>query len=154
MTSSAAPSVLNVRARSIWRKLSAAALRAIASQQDKDVPALLIKLWPSSAPGVRREILEIKPSALVADRGCLGHLILPRRAGRRRRDGAHCPDINGSFTIPANDAKQRRNAARPAGQARRPIRLNRSALRIPYLVAFFGGFDPGRAFAGKCSEAD
>ncbi len=34
------------------------ALRAVATQQDKEVPALLMKLWPSAAPFVRREILE------------------------------------------------------------------------------------------------
>ena len=40
------------------QELRIAALRAIASQQDKEVPALLMKLWPSAAPSVRREILE------------------------------------------------------------------------------------------------
>ena len=39
-------------------ELRIAALRALAAQQDKEVPALLMKLWPSSAPSVRREILE------------------------------------------------------------------------------------------------
>ena len=39
-------------------ELRTAALRALAAQQDKEVPALLIKLWPSAAPSVRREILE------------------------------------------------------------------------------------------------
>jgi putative heme-binding domain-containing protein len=33
-------------------------LRALAAQQDKEVPELLMKLWPSAAPSVRREILE------------------------------------------------------------------------------------------------
>jgi putative heme-binding domain-containing protein len=35
-----------------------AALRALSQQQDKEVPDLLIKLWPSSSPSIRREILE------------------------------------------------------------------------------------------------
>ena len=39
-------------------ELRIAALRAIATQQDKEVPTLLMKLWPSAAPSVRREILE------------------------------------------------------------------------------------------------
>jgi putative heme-binding domain-containing protein len=39
-------------------ELRIAALRALAAQQDKEVPELLIKLWPSAAPSVRREILE------------------------------------------------------------------------------------------------
>ena len=39
-------------------ELRIAALRALAAQQDKEVPALLMKLWPSAAPSVRREILE------------------------------------------------------------------------------------------------
>ena len=39
-------------------ELRIAALRAIAAQQDKEVPVLLMKLWPSAAPSVRREILE------------------------------------------------------------------------------------------------
>lgn len=34
------------------------ALRALASQQDKEVPSVLMKLWPSAGPPVRREILE------------------------------------------------------------------------------------------------
>ena len=39
-------------------ELRIAALRALAAQQDKEVPALLMKLWPSAPPSVRREILE------------------------------------------------------------------------------------------------
>src|SRR6185503_17578252 len=39
-------------------ELRIAALRALATQQDKEVPTLLMKLWPSAAPSVRREILE------------------------------------------------------------------------------------------------
>jgi putative membrane-bound dehydrogenase-like protein len=39
-------------------ELRIAALRAIAAQQDKEVPTLLMKLWPGAAPSVRREILE------------------------------------------------------------------------------------------------
>lgn len=39
-------------------ELRIAALRALATQQDKEVPALLMKLWPSAPPSVRREILE------------------------------------------------------------------------------------------------
>jgi putative membrane-bound dehydrogenase-like protein len=39
-------------------ELRIAALRALATQQDKEVPALLMKLWPSAAPSLRREILE------------------------------------------------------------------------------------------------
>jgi len=38
--------------------LRIASLRAIAAQQDKEVPTLLMKLWPGAAPSVRREILE------------------------------------------------------------------------------------------------
>lgn len=40
------------------QELRIAALRALATQQDKEVPAVLMKLWPSAAPSVRREILE------------------------------------------------------------------------------------------------
>ena len=39
-------------------ELRIAALRALTTQQDKEVPALLIKLWPTATPSVRREILE------------------------------------------------------------------------------------------------
>jgi putative heme-binding domain-containing protein len=39
-------------------ELRLAALRAFAAQQDKEVPELLMKLWSSAAPSVRREILE------------------------------------------------------------------------------------------------
>jgi putative heme-binding domain-containing protein len=39
-------------------ELRIAALRALAAQPDKEVPALLMKLWPSASPSVRREILE------------------------------------------------------------------------------------------------
>jgi putative membrane-bound dehydrogenase-like protein len=39
-------------------ELRIAVLRAVAAQQDKEVPAVLMKLWPSAAPSVRREILE------------------------------------------------------------------------------------------------
>lgn len=39
-------------------ELRIAALRALAAQQDKEVPTLLMKLWPSAPPSVRREILE------------------------------------------------------------------------------------------------
>jgi putative membrane-bound dehydrogenase-like protein len=39
-------------------ELRIAALRALAAHQDKEVPDLLIKLWPSAGPSVRREILE------------------------------------------------------------------------------------------------
>ena len=39
-------------------ELRIAALRALAAQQDKEVPTLLMKLWPSASPSVRREILE------------------------------------------------------------------------------------------------
>jgi putative membrane-bound dehydrogenase-like protein len=35
-----------------------AALRSIAAHGDREVPALLLKLWPSASPPVRREILE------------------------------------------------------------------------------------------------
>ncbi|MSU76580.1 MAG: c-type cytochrome [Gemmataceae bacterium] len=40
------------------QELRIAALRALAQQQDKEVPALLIKLWAAATPGLRREILE------------------------------------------------------------------------------------------------
>ncbi|MSQ93913.1 MAG: c-type cytochrome [Gemmataceae bacterium] len=40
------------------QELRIAALRALATQQDKEVPTLLMKLWASAAPSVRREILE------------------------------------------------------------------------------------------------
>jgi putative membrane-bound dehydrogenase-like protein len=40
------------------QELRFAALRALAGQQDEEVPALLLKLWPSASPSVRREILE------------------------------------------------------------------------------------------------
>jgi putative membrane-bound dehydrogenase-like protein len=40
------------------QELRIAALRALAAQQDKEVPELLMKLWPGASPGVRREILE------------------------------------------------------------------------------------------------
>lgn len=40
------------------QELRIAALRALATQQDKEVPELLMKLWPSASPSVRREILE------------------------------------------------------------------------------------------------
>ncbi len=40
------------------KELRIAALRALATQQDKEVPALLMKLWPGAGPSVRREILE------------------------------------------------------------------------------------------------
>lgn len=40
------------------QELRIAALRALATQQDKEVPELLMKLWPSASPGIRREILE------------------------------------------------------------------------------------------------
>jgi putative membrane-bound dehydrogenase-like protein len=39
-------------------ELRIAALRNLAGQQDKEVPALLMKLWPGAAPNMRREILE------------------------------------------------------------------------------------------------
>jgi putative membrane-bound dehydrogenase-like protein len=39
-------------------QLRIAALRALATQQDKEVPAFLMKLWPGAAPSLRREILE------------------------------------------------------------------------------------------------
>jgi putative heme-binding domain-containing protein len=39
-------------------ELRIAALRSLAMQQDKEVPALLVKLWPAASPPVRREILE------------------------------------------------------------------------------------------------
>jgi putative membrane-bound dehydrogenase-like protein len=39
-------------------ELRFAALRALATQQDKEVPRLLMKLWPGASPSVRREILE------------------------------------------------------------------------------------------------
>jgi putative heme-binding domain-containing protein len=39
-------------------ELRIAALRALASQQDKEVATLLMKLWPGATPSVRREILE------------------------------------------------------------------------------------------------
>lgn len=39
-------------------ELRIAALRALAAQQDKEVPGLLMKLWPGAAPSLRREILE------------------------------------------------------------------------------------------------
>jgi putative membrane-bound dehydrogenase-like protein len=39
-------------------ELRIAALRALAAQQDKEVPELLMKLWPGAAPSMRREILE------------------------------------------------------------------------------------------------
>ncbi|HZZ80883.1 MAG TPA: PVC-type heme-binding CxxCH protein [Gemmataceae bacterium] len=39
-------------------ELRVAALRALATQKDKEVPELLMKLWPGASPGVRREILE------------------------------------------------------------------------------------------------
>src|SRR5205823_279095 len=39
-------------------ELRIAALRALALQQDKEVPTLLMKLWPTASPSVRREILE------------------------------------------------------------------------------------------------
>jgi putative membrane-bound dehydrogenase-like protein len=35
-----------------------AALRSLASRPEKEIPALLMKLWPSASPPVRREILE------------------------------------------------------------------------------------------------
>jgi putative membrane-bound dehydrogenase-like protein len=35
-----------------------AALRSLAGQRDKEVPPLLLKLWPGASPPVRREILE------------------------------------------------------------------------------------------------
>jgi putative membrane-bound dehydrogenase-like protein len=38
--------------------LRLAAARALASQPDKEVPAVLLTFWPSAAPAVRREILE------------------------------------------------------------------------------------------------
>jgi putative heme-binding domain-containing protein len=40
------------------QELRIAALRALAAQQDKEVPELLMKLWPGAGPSVRREILE------------------------------------------------------------------------------------------------
>jgi len=39
-------------------ELRIAALRALATQQDAEVPTLLMKLWPGAGPSVRREILE------------------------------------------------------------------------------------------------
>jgi putative membrane-bound dehydrogenase-like protein len=39
-------------------ELRIAALRSLAAQSDKEVPTLLLKLWPSAGPPVRREILE------------------------------------------------------------------------------------------------
>ncbi len=39
-------------------ELRIAALRALAAQTDKEVPDLLIKLWPGAEPSLRREILE------------------------------------------------------------------------------------------------
>jgi putative membrane-bound dehydrogenase-like protein len=40
------------------QELRIAALRALAAEQDKEAPELLIKLWPAASPGIRREILE------------------------------------------------------------------------------------------------
>src|SRR5262249_7854362 len=39
-------------------ELRIAALRALAAQQDKEVPDLLMKLWSGASPSIRREILE------------------------------------------------------------------------------------------------
>src|SRR5207253_135313 len=39
-------------------ELRLAALRSLASRPEKEIPPLLLKLWPSASPPVRREILE------------------------------------------------------------------------------------------------
>src|SRR5205823_7788874 len=39
-------------------ELRIAALRSLASRPDKEVSPLVLKLWPSAGPPVRREILE------------------------------------------------------------------------------------------------
>src|SRR5438067_12280075 len=37
-------------------ELRIAALRSLASRPEKDIPPLLVKLWPSASPAIRREI--------------------------------------------------------------------------------------------------
>src|SRR5262249_14992022 len=40
------------------QEIRVTALRSLAAHTDRDVPALLLKTWPSAGPAVRREILE------------------------------------------------------------------------------------------------
>ncbi len=54
----ALPTLLPLFADAPEQEIRLASLRAVAARTDKEVPALLLKAWPSASPPIRREIVE------------------------------------------------------------------------------------------------